>query len=79
MKPKEISHEHLQLMKLIGFKIKDLRTKRGISYVAMAKEIGLSKNAYNQLELGQVYFSISSLLKVLEYHNVKLSNFFSDL
>lgn len=79
MKPKEISPEHIQLMKLIGLKIKDLRTKRGISYVAMAKEIGLSKNAYNQLELGQVYFGMSSLLKVLEYHNVKLSDFFNDL
>jgi transcriptional regulator with XRE-family HTH domain len=79
MKRKEIRPEHQVLMTELGKRIKKLRTDKNIGYVQMSKEIGISKNAYNTIELGNVYFNFSTLLHIANYHGVSLSNLMNDL
>lgn len=79
MKRKEIRPEHQVLMTELGKRIKKLRTDKNIGYIQMSKEIGISKNAYNTIELGNVYFNFSTLLLISDYHSVSLSTLMSDL
>jgi DNA-binding XRE family transcriptional regulator len=79
MKANKIKPEHQELMKEIGKRVKKLRSEKKIGYIPMSKEIGLSRNAYNSIELGNVYWNISSLLLIADYHKVSLSTFFMDL
>ena len=78
-RPKEIAPEHQELMKAIGAKIKTLRTEKGKGYIEMAKAMGISRNNYNLMELGKIYFKFSTLLQILEYHKISASEFFKDL
>jgi transcriptional regulator with XRE-family HTH domain len=73
MKPKEIRPEHQAMMKEIGQRIKKLRTDKKIGYIEMAKAMAISRNAYNSIELGNVYFNFSSLLLIANYHNISVS------
>ena len=79
MKPKEIKPEHQALMKEIGRRIKKLRTDKNIGYIEMAKAMGLSRNAYNSIELGLVYFNFSSLLLIANYHCISVSKLLKGL
>lgn len=79
MKPKEIEPEHQELMFEIGRRIRELRKKKKISYIDLSKEIGISRNSYNQLELGISNFQFVTLLVVLKYHNIGIEEFFNDL
>jgi transcriptional regulator with XRE-family HTH domain len=79
MKPKEIKPEHQALMKEIGKRIKKLRTEKNVGYIELAKAMGISRNAYNSIELGNVYFSFSSLLLIANYHGVSISKLLKGL
>ena len=78
MKPKEIAPEHQDVFRDIGRRIKELRKVKGLSYIELAKEIGISRNSYNQLELGMSNFEFITLLAVLQYHGIGLREFFQD-
>lgn len=78
-KHKKIEPEHMQLMKEIGNRIKKLRTEKNLGYIEMSMMIGLSRNEYNLIELGQVYFKFSTLLRILDYHKISFSNFIKEL
>jgi transcriptional regulator with XRE-family HTH domain len=73
MKPKEIKPEHQVLMTEIGRRIKKLRTDKNLGYIEMAKAMGISRNTYNAIELGLVYFNFSSLLLIANYHSIHIS------
>ena len=79
MKHREIKPEHQELMKEIGKRIKKLRTERELSYKEMAKAMGLSRNAYNAIELGNVYFNFSSLLLIANHHNISITKLIDGL
>ena len=79
MKRKEISPEHIVLMQELGKRIKKLRTEKKIGYVQMSKDIGLSKNAYNDIEHANAYCNFSSLLLIANYHGVSISSLMKDL
>jgi transcriptional regulator with XRE-family HTH domain len=79
MKPKEIAAEHQDLILEIGRRIRDLRKRKQLSYIELAKNIGISRNSYNQLELGISNFQIITLLEVLKYHDIGVEYFFKDL
>jgi transcriptional regulator with XRE-family HTH domain len=64
-------------MTAIGVKIKELRN--GKRYIDMAKEIGISRNEYNLMELGKIYFKFSTLLKVLDFHKISFADFIRDI
>lgn len=79
MKPKDIPQDHQELMIEIGKRIKELRKAKQLSYIELAKQIGISRNSYNQLELGIINFQFGTLLAVLKYHGIGLDKFFKDL
>ncbi len=79
MKPVEIDHEYKELIKSIGDKIKDLRKKKGVSYTTLAKEIGISRNGYNNIELAKSNFQFLTLLRILKYHNISFFQFIESL
>jgi len=79
MKPKEIAPEHQELFFAIGKRIKELRKNKGMGYIEMAEQIGISRNSYNQLELGISNFQFITLLSVIKYHEIGLTEFLKDL
>lgn len=79
MKPKEIAPEYQELFQSIGKRIRELRKSKGIGYIEMAEQIGISRNSYSQLELGISNFQFITLLAVLKYHEIGLTEFFKDL
>jgi transcriptional regulator with XRE-family HTH domain len=79
MKPAEIDFEYKDLIEKIGARIRELRNKKGISYTKMAKEIGLSRNGYNNIELGKSNFQILTLLRILSYYDMSIFDFVDSL
>ena len=79
MERKEIATEHKELLREIGRRIKNLRKDKKFSYIKIANEMGISRNSYNLMEHGNVYFNFSTLLLVLNYHDISLMDFFRDL
>lgn len=77
--PKDIKPEHLELMSKIGMRLAELRKGKNISSSGLAKEVGISRNAYHQMESGKVYFNFLSLLQVLNYHNIDAEKFLKSL
>ncbi|MGD0581495.1 MAG: helix-turn-helix transcriptional regulator [Bacteroidales bacterium] len=79
MKRKVIEPGHIVLLKELGIRIKKLRTDKNIGYIQMAKDIGLSKNSYNSIELGNSYCNFLSILRIADYHHVSVSTLLSGL
>lgn len=77
--PKSIRTEHQEFMKKIGLKLQEQRKNRGISISSLSTEIGISRNAYAQMEAGKVYFNFLSLLQVLDYFQISKEDFFAEL
>lgn len=75
-KPKDVETQHQDVMVEIGQKLEKLRTNKKMSVSGLAKELGISRNAYRQMEKGEVYFSTYNFLKVLDYHSIDLTTFF---
>lgn len=79
MKPKVITPDHLERMVEIGIRIKKLRVEKKLSYITMAHEIGISRNGYNSIELGKVYFNFVSLMLICDYHQISVSDLLQGL
>ena len=77
--PKEIKAEHEEFINRIGDKLKQIRESKEMSAARMARDSKLSRNLYHQMEHGRVYFTISSLLRVLDALEISASDFFEDL
>lgn len=78
-KPSNLPEEHQELLKQIGTKLRTIRKDQSKSYEAMAEDIGLQRTTYNLLEQGRLNFQFSTLLQVLSYHKISISDFFKDL
>lgn len=77
--PKDINPEHQELMQKIGIRLQTLRKEKKISSSGLAKQLGISRNAYHQMEAGKVYFNVLSLIKVLHFHQLTLKEFFTSI
>ena len=77
--PKKIVKEHQDLMAEIGERIKKLRTDKEKRLIEMANSIGISRNEYSKLESGELYFKFSTLLRILDYHQISFSDFIKDI
>ena len=71
--------EHQEFIKRIGDRLKHIRESKEKSASQLAKESKLSRNLYHQMEHGRVYFTISSLLRILDSLDISASDFFQDL
>jgi DNA-binding XRE family transcriptional regulator len=77
--PKKVKPKHQMIMSSIGEKLQLLRKSKNLSVSGLAKEIGISRNAYGQIENGKVYCNFLSILQVLDFHHVDAKNFFNQL
>jgi len=68
MPRKKISPEHKKILVTIGKKIKELREMKGFTIQDAANELSMSRNGYSLMERGEIYFNISTLLKILDYY-----------
>lgn len=75
----EITRNHEKRIKLIGDKLRQLRTDAGYtSYENFAFDNEIPRVQYGRMEKG-VNFRIATLMRVLEVHNVTLEKFFKGL
>lgn len=62
----------------LGMRLKELRTKRGLSQTELAKLVGVTPSTISQVESNLVYPSLPALLKMAEVLSVEMSSFFQD-
>jgi predicted transcriptional regulator len=78
-KPKEIAQQHQEFITKVGEKLKSIRLERKLSISEAAKQYDIPRSLIYQLEDGTVYFTISTLLKVLDKLEISPISFFRDL
>jgi len=61
----------------LGKRLKEFRTKRGLSQTELAKLIGVTPSTISQVESSLIYPSLPALLKMAEVLAVELSSFFT--
>ena len=75
----EVTRSHEKRIKLIGDKLRKLRTDAGYtSYENFAFDNEIPRVQYGRLEKG-VNFRIATLMRVLEVHDITLEKFFKGL
>jgi transcriptional regulator with XRE-family HTH domain len=74
-----IDAEHQEILKLIGKRVKELRTNKKIKIKEISAVTNLSRNSISQIEHGQTYFKISALLRILDYHQIFYLDFMKTL
>lgn len=74
-KPKQVENQHKGVLIEIGKKLVKLREAKGLSASGLASEYHISRNAYRQMERGEIYFSTYNLLKILDFYKIDLNTF----
>jgi transcriptional regulator with XRE-family HTH domain len=62
----------------LGLRIKELRTKRGMSQTELAKHVGVTPSTISQVETNTIYPSVPALMKIAEILGVKMGYLFKD-
>ena len=62
----------------IGGRVRDLRTKRGLSQTELARLVGVTPSNISQVESNQIYPSLTALMKMAEILSIDISSFFQD-
>jgi len=62
----------------LGLRLKELRTKRGLSQTELAKLVGVTPSTISQVESSLIYPSLPALIKMAEILSVEISSFFQD-
>jgi transcriptional regulator with XRE-family HTH domain/KaiC/GvpD/RAD55 family RecA-like ATPase len=63
----------------LGKRIKELRTKRGLSQTDLARQIGVTPSNISQIESNQIYPSLPALFKAAEILSIDVASFFYEL
>jgi len=77
--PKPVSPGHKAFLEKIGNRLKTLREERNLTISFLETELGISRNSYSLMERGLIYFTTSTLLKILDYYGLSAESFFKDL
>lgn len=77
--PKPVSPAHKAFLVKIGNKLKTLREERNLTISFLETELGISRNSYSLMERGLIYFTTSTLLKILDYYKLSPEDFFREL
>lgn len=72
VKPKEIEPQHKEILATIGKKLEKIRKNKNLTAKGIHTEIGISRNAYRQMEKGEIYFSTYNFLKILDFYSIDL-------
>lgn len=62
----------------LGARLRELRTKRGLSQTDLARLVGVTPSTISQVESNLIYPSLPALLKMAEVLGVDLSSFFTE-
>ena len=62
----------------LGVRVKELRSRRGISQTELAKLVGVTPSSISQVESNLIYPSLPALIKMAEILSVKVSSFFQE-
>ena len=62
----------------IGPRIRELRTRLGLSQTELAKQVGVTPSTISQVESSQIYPSLPALIKTAEILSVEMSAFFQE-
>lgn len=62
----------------LGPRLKELRTRRGLSQTELAKLVGVTPSAISQVESNLIYPSLPALFKMAEILSVKVTSFFQE-
>lgn len=62
----------------IGGRIRELRTRRGLSQTELARLVGVTPSNISQVESSQIYPSMPALIKMSEILSVEISAFFQE-
>lgn len=62
----------------MGMRLKELRTKRGLSQTELADLVGVTPSNISQVESNLIYPSLPALLKMAEVLSVEVSSFFQE-
>jgi transcriptional regulator with XRE-family HTH domain/KaiC/GvpD/RAD55 family RecA-like ATPase len=62
----------------LGLRLKELRTKRGLSQTELSKLVGVTPSTISQVESNLIYPSLPALLKMAEVLSVDVSSFFQE-
>jgi transcriptional regulator with XRE-family HTH domain/KaiC/GvpD/RAD55 family RecA-like ATPase len=62
----------------LGTRLRELRTKRGLSQTELAKLVGVTSSTISQVESNSIYPSLPALLKMAEVLSVEVNAFFQD-
>lgn len=73
--PKNVAESHQKTLKEIGAKLEKLR--KDVPASQFAKDLGISRNSYRQMEQGQIYFSMENFLKILNHYHISMKDFFT--
>jgi len=60
----------------LGIRLKELRTKRGLSQTELSKLVGVTPSTISQIESDLIYPSLPALLKIAEVLSVEINSFF---
>lgn len=63
----------------LGSRIKDLRIKRGLSQIELAKSVGVTASTISQIEANTIYPSLPALLKIAEVLLVSIGSLFQSV
>jgi len=77
--PKSVSPSHKAFLGKIGNKLKTLREERSLTISFLETELGISRNSYSLMERGLIYFTTSTLFKILDYYKLSPEDFFREL
>jgi transcriptional regulator with XRE-family HTH domain len=77
--PKSVSPGHKVFLGKIGNKLKTLREERNLTISFLETELGISRNSYSLMERGLIYFTTSTLFKILDYYKLSPEEFFREL
>jgi transcriptional regulator with XRE-family HTH domain/KaiC/GvpD/RAD55 family RecA-like ATPase len=62
----------------LGLRLKELRTRRGLSQTELAKLVGVTPSTISQVESDLIYPSLPALLKMAEILSIEISSFFQE-
>ncbi len=70
---KEQIEERIELMKIVGERLRKLREKRNLTQSEVAKMNGISLRSYSKYECGHAMMHVRTLFKLAKFYNVKIT------
>ena len=68
--------EDLEIKKLLGRRIKELRTKQGLTQEKLAELVGVGERNFSKIECGENFVTASTLSKIISALNIKAKELF---